>query len=126
MLKKLFTAILLMATVSFTMTSCSDKKSDEAKDGENMIENMDELSNEELMKAVASKLDECSTPLEFMTCYVELMEQCKTRDQKEAVEDGSRLSKNNDKFDPSEIDEAEYKKLLERIEKAKERIRKNK
>jgi hypothetical protein len=67
--------------------------------------------------------DECTTAVEFMTLFAEALEKCTTNDQRKAVSDGIRMSENYKKFDPKSIDEKDYKKLLERIEKAQERVR---
>lgn len=119
-MKKMFTAIVLMAAFTYAVISCGDKKTGDSKTEEESIEN---LSPEELMNHFAEKADKCTTSLEFMTCFAETLEKCSTREQMEAIEDGLRLSKNYKKFDPSEIDEAAYKELRERIDKAHKKIK---
>lgn len=129
-MKKNLFAILLMATFSFAITSCgeqksSDAQSEETTDGKSKVSDLsfDNLSGDEIRQKIASLGDECTTAVEFMTLFAEALEECTTNDQRKAVSDGIRMSENYKKLDPKSIDEKDYKKLLERIEKAQERVR---
>ena len=105
-MKKMFTAILLMATFSFAVVSCGEKK-DEAKSEGDKSEGAKTEAKAEF------NVENCATPLEAVEGIVKMAEKCTSIEELEKLLEtyNEDLEKKFPDFKPYELEDDDAEKF---------------